>query len=44
MSGVFKTWMMRAETGKDGTTKVIASTNMGNCINKSSVNQRVYGV
>ena len=26
MSGVFKTWMMRAETGKDGTTKVIAST------------------
>lgn len=26
MSGVFKTWMMRAETGNDGTTKVIAST------------------
>jgi len=26
MSGVFKTWMMRAETGTDGTTKVIAST------------------
>ena len=26
MGGVFKTWMMRAETGKDGTTKVIAST------------------
>jgi len=26
MGGVFKTWMMRAETGTDGTTKVIAST------------------